>query len=1062
MATSITWPPIGGASFSVPAAGEVGWPALSNYLIALQNAQGTEAQKIGVRRATTSPVTVASTDCVIKIKLTIAGASTVNLPAGVTGQYLVIVDETGDASTNNITIVPNGAETINGAASLVISADRGSYVLQFSNSNWSITGFYSASVGGTVLRSQIATATPNYVVINSGTGALSEEAQLAQSRGGFGANVSAYTGYVKATAGVFSASAIAAADLPTAIDAAKIANGSVSNTEFQYLDGATSNIQAQITAITGSGITSLTGEVTATGPGAAAATIANGVITNAKISASAAIALSKLATQAANTVVANVTGGAAVPTAVALTSAATASAVMIRDANANVAVNNLLQNYATTATAAGTTVLTVGSSPLQFFTGTTTQTVTLPVASTLVLGQQFCILNRSTGLVTVNSSGGNLVGSVNPNTALWVTCILTSGTTAASWDALASSSASSGSGVKNYFSTAASNSAIGWIASGAGITVTTETTSTNFPDNITQTSAVKILRASGADYAAYRFTMDAADYAWLCAILWDFKYAGTAGDYTLSLFTNTASNYGGTYTSVTLPTTSIASTGTGSGKFQTSGISGALGTQYMELRINGISGTTPLYLNNVVFTPNGPAQGAAVSEWQSYTPTIGNLPGTPVGYWRRVGSQMEINITMTATGAATGQITTSIPSGYSISSQSTATAFRSSGIASASVAGVNYTANAQVLTSTTLRFFTNGGTAVWAATVPGTWANGSTIEINASFPIAEWAGNGTVNLGPGAQVEYASSTTGTWDAAGAAANTVYGPSGSAISGALTANRNKICRFQYPVQVGDKLSLQYQLPSTGAWVDAENSAYPMLNWPSFQAGGAITSATIGSTDVTVTFFIYMGAGTIYNSTTGAVNWASASFINWRLVKFSPSSPVGFGLAGTDGSAGLYKAGQAPGQATNTLIAAGYVGQVLTASGSAVAGGATSTYANCASITLTSGIWLVSGGISFNLASATAADTAITAISGFSANTTTDHVTGFNAFPGRAPAVADTNSTIALPSLLIRSNGTDLNIGGSTISGSQVVYLKGRTTWTTSAPTMSGTITAFRIA
>jgi hypothetical protein len=39
---------------------------------------------------------------------------------------------------------------------------------------------------------------------------------------------------------------IAAADLPSGIDAAKIANGSVSNTEFQYLDGATSNIQTQI------------------------------------------------------------------------------------------------------------------------------------------------------------------------------------------------------------------------------------------------------------------------------------------------------------------------------------------------------------------------------------------------------------------------------------------------------------------------------------------------------------------------------------------------------------------------------------------------------------------------------------------------------------------------------------------------------------------------------------------------------------------------------------------------------------------------------------------------
>lgn len=41
---------------------------------------------------------------------------------------------------------------------------------------------------------------------------------------------------------------IAAADLPTGIDAAKIANASVSNTEFQFLDGVTSAIQTQINA----------------------------------------------------------------------------------------------------------------------------------------------------------------------------------------------------------------------------------------------------------------------------------------------------------------------------------------------------------------------------------------------------------------------------------------------------------------------------------------------------------------------------------------------------------------------------------------------------------------------------------------------------------------------------------------------------------------------------------------------------------------------------------------------------------------------------------------------
>ena len=90
--------------------------------------------------------------------------------------------------------------------------------------------------------------------------------------------------------------------------------------------------------------------------------------------------------------------------------------------------------YTTTATAAGTTTLTVSSTQQQFFTGSTTQTVVLPVTSTLVLGQNFRIVNMSSGVVTVNSSGGNAVVAMVALSEVTVTCILTSGTTAASWD----------------------------------------------------------------------------------------------------------------------------------------------------------------------------------------------------------------------------------------------------------------------------------------------------------------------------------------------------------------------------------------------------------------------------------------------------------------------------------------------------------------------------------------------------------------------------------------------------------------------------------------------------
>lgn len=194
MSTTVSWPPIGGTSYSVPASGEINWPNLSNYLIALQNAQGTAAQKVAVRIATTSPVTVASpTDFVVVTQLAAPGPVAVNLPAGVNGQMFCIVDGTGDALTNNITITPNGAETINGASNYVIASNSAGIIMAYKSTNWTIISEFNNFSAGSIPRSVIAAATPNYVVINDGTGKLSEEQYLSKARGGAGADQSTVT-----------------------------------------------------------------------------------------------------------------------------------------------------------------------------------------------------------------------------------------------------------------------------------------------------------------------------------------------------------------------------------------------------------------------------------------------------------------------------------------------------------------------------------------------------------------------------------------------------------------------------------------------------------------------------------------------------------------------------------------------------------------------------------------------------------------------------------------------------------------------------------------------------
>lgn len=90
-------------------------------------------------------------------------------------------------------------------------------------------------------------------------------------------------------------------------------------------------------------------------------------------------------------------------------------------------------SYTTIATAAGTTTLTVSSAHDQFFTGTTTQTVLLPVTSTLGLGHEFYFVNNSTGIVTIQSSGANNLLFLQPGARALVEAIAITGTGTSSW-----------------------------------------------------------------------------------------------------------------------------------------------------------------------------------------------------------------------------------------------------------------------------------------------------------------------------------------------------------------------------------------------------------------------------------------------------------------------------------------------------------------------------------------------------------------------------------------------------------------------------------------------------
>ena len=173
---------------------------------------------------------------------------------------------------------------------------------------------------------------------------------------------------------------------------------------FFTLNGASlggAATQVILESASGSGITQLTGDVTAgPGSGSVVTTIPNNTITNAK-----------LATMAANTVKANITAGSAVPTDVSIVSTATNSAAMIRDSSGQVAVTAILSPLHKPTDGAGTAVTFTGGSAASNGNGGAA-TLSGAVGSAVSTGGNGGSVTVTGGAAggdnTVNQSGGSI------------------------------------------------------------------------------------------------------------------------------------------------------------------------------------------------------------------------------------------------------------------------------------------------------------------------------------------------------------------------------------------------------------------------------------------------------------------------------------------------------------------------------------------------------------------------------------------------------------------------------------------------------------------------------
>jgi hypothetical protein len=529
---------------------------------------------------------------------------------------------------------------------------------------------------------------------------------------------------------------------------------------------------------------------------------------------------------------------------------------------------------------------------------------------------------------------------------------------------------STGQGEKNYILNPSAKSATtGWVASSANITIARTTTAANCPRENTTGTAVSLTSSTDEAYAYYRFTLDDVDLSKKLKAVLAFINADTSDAWRIEMWKNSASNYSGTYTELSLSTDSSGDSylPVTTGEYKTTFDTDT--TAWLELRIvHNTTNSDVLYISDVIVGPGSVVTGAVIEPSILVTMTTTNVTSTITAYSSRSGNKATINARIAATGNASNSVVLNMPSGYTIDTSSLpSNTAVGAGLVYDSSTAVYYSVIAYVASSTQIGF-TSDGEGLVGTNDPGPdgFDNGDILSVEFTVPIAEWAGSGTVNLAAN-DVEYAASTTGTWDADAAAGNTVYGPVGALISGSLTANRSKVVRFSSPIQVTDKIVLEFY--SGGVW--REQSSYaPYIGLPGIDIGCWLYQAS--GTDVTVVFFQYFRQGTTYNTSTGAQNWVNGTY--WRLRKVSASSVAGFELHKPGVSAGLVPAQGLDGRTDGVAVAAGKVGEVIegTITNNVTIGTSATTISS--DITLSAGSWEIfalapmsveSGAISGNL-------------------------------------------------------------------------------------------------
>lgn len=269
--------------------------------------------------------------------------------------------------------------------------------------------------------------------------------------------------------------------------------------------------------------------------------------------------------------------------------------------------------------------------------------------------------------------------------------------------------------------------------------------------------AGSILFTPGGQYDAskFSFTIDRADFARMFQIKFDYEigtYASyTDGDVKLAVICASDSGFT-TDLQVIQPAghsiLKVAGQETHVATFQTH-----VSNLYYRVCLVQTTAATgyTLKIDNWSVGPQSVSYGCPVSDWNSYTPTFTNFSvSSQKFFWRRVGDSIEIKGSLALSGAPTGALKISIPSGMSFDTaklegfSGSNTNYTTIGTAAINDGGAGIHLGLTIQDSSSSNtFYMAGedGADQWNATVPITFAATDEIKIAVKVPILGWSSN---------------------------------------------------------------------------------------------------------------------------------------------------------------------------------------------------------------------------------------------------------------------------------------------------------------------------------